>query len=205
MILSFATRISLLGCLLLFIQPSLGRNPYRHRGHPHLYEYIEPVYDIPVQGSGEGIPSFVFRLLDLVNEERRAAGLMPLCLNAKLVLAAQAHSQYMAETRDMSHIGAGRSDPLERITRVGFLDWSGIAENVAYNQPDAVSVMRAWMSSHGHRANILGPYEFFGAGMVDLYWTQDFASSHTEVCVSSGPVQLPPPPPPSQDIPDLPY
>ncbi|TYZ55197.1 hypothetical protein PybrP1_000201, partial [[Pythium] brassicae (nom. inval.)] len=47
----------------------------------------------------------------------------------------------------------------------------------------------SWMTSDGHRANILGAYKFFGTGyahsvssMYKHYWTQDFANGNGESC-----------------------
>ena len=61
--------------------------------------------------------------------------------------------------------------------------WAGLsglaAENIARGQGDATSVMKAWMNSPGHRANILNcEYRTLGVGMYDAvggpWWTQDF-------------------------------
>jgi uncharacterized protein YkwD len=54
------------------------------------------------------------------------------------------------------------------------------SEDIAEGQPDVASVVDAWMSSAGHRRNILGDYTIFGVGEArsrsgQLYWVVDFA------------------------------
>ena len=52
-------------------------------------------------------------------------------------------------------------------------------ENIAQGQPDPASVMADWMTSDGHRANILNPaYASLGVGVHvgagGPWWVQDF-------------------------------
>lgn len=93
-------------------------------------------------------------LVQLVNAERQRRGLHPLrevnCLGADL------HAVAMASRRSMYH--AGR-----------------YAENVAVGQQTPRHVMRSWMSSSGHRANILGRrYREIDVGRQGRYWVQRF-------------------------------
>ncbi|KAJ0402991.1 hypothetical protein ATCC90586_000519 [Pythium insidiosum] len=126
-------------------------------------------------------------ILTAVNLERAKAGLPALCLSSKLTAAAQKHSNDMAAHRSMSHTGSEGSTPQARIEAEGF-QWSAIAENIAEGQISVSDVMSSWMNSPGHRANILGNYKFFGAGMTNddyssqRFWTQVFASSDSEPC-----------------------
>ena len=94
------------------------------------------------------------RIVELVNAERRKAGCSPVTLNATLVKAAQAHSADMAAHQNMSHTGSDGSSPGDRITRAGY-NWSTYGENIAYGYATPEQVMAAWMSSQGHKANIL--------------------------------------------------
>ncbi|KAJ0397012.1 hypothetical protein P43SY_003956 [Pythium insidiosum] len=109
-------------------------------------------------------------ILTAVNLERAKAGLPALCLSSS-----------------MSHTGSEGSTPQARIDAEGF-QWSAIAENIAEGQISVSDVMSSWMNSPGHRANILGNYKFFGAGMTNddyssqRFWTQVFASSDSEPC-----------------------
>ncbi|MGW3008727.1 CAP domain-containing protein [Streptomyces sp. NPDC001219] len=119
------------------------------------------------------------RVVELVNSERRKAGCSPLTVNAKLTKAAQDHSKDMADHRNMSHTGSNGSNPEDRITRAGY-NWSSYGENVAYGYSTPESVMKGWMSSPGHKRNILDcSFKEIGVGHAqpDDYWTQDFGTA----------------------------
>ncbi|MEU9123141.1 CAP domain-containing protein [Streptomyces sp. NPDC048506] len=118
-------------------------------------------------------------MLQLVNSERSKVGCSPLTLNAKLTKAAQDHSNDMAAHRNMSHTGSDGSDPGNRITRAGY-NWSAYGENVAYGYSTPDSVMKGWMSSPGHKRNILDcSFKEIGVGLAQPgdYWTQDFGTA----------------------------
>ncbi|MEV5174139.1 CAP domain-containing protein [Streptomyces flaveolus] len=118
-------------------------------------------------------------ILRLVNAERSKAGCQPLTLNSTLTKAAQAHSDDMAAHQNMSHTGSDGSSPGDRITRAGYT-WSSYGENVAYGYSTADQVMAGWMSSPGHRANILNcGFKEIGVGLAQpgSYWTQDFGTA----------------------------
>ncbi|GGW12600.1 hypothetical protein GCM10010501_13030 [Streptomyces libani subsp. rufus] len=121
----------------------------------------------------------VAEILRLVNAERGKAGCQALTLNPTLTKAAQAHSEDMAAHQNMSHTGSDGSSPGDRITRAGYT-WSSYGENVAYGYGTAEQVMAAWMSSPGHRANILNcGFQEIGVGLAQpgSYWTQDFGTA----------------------------
>ena len=118
-------------------------------------------------------------LLRLVNVERRRVNAPPLVLNDKLTAAAQRHAQDMATSRRMSHTGSDGSTMRSRIDATQY-NWSTIGENVAMGQPTAAAVMAAWMSSPGHRQNILNPaFTELGVGYATganrPYWAHVFA------------------------------
>ncbi|MFF8991064.1 CAP domain-containing protein [Streptomyces sp. NPDC014983] len=122
---------------------------------------------------------FAAQIVQLVNAERAKAGCRPLTLDAKLTEAAQEHSADMAAHQNMSHTGSDGSDPGTRITRAGYT-WSAYGENVAYGYSTAAEVMAGWMSSPGHRANILDcGFQKIGVGLAQpgSYWTQDFGTA----------------------------
>ncbi|MFF8974236.1 CAP domain-containing protein [Streptomyces sp. NPDC014995] len=132
-------------------------------------------------GSGTAAPasSAVARIVALVNSERGKAGCSPVTLDAKLSKAAQAHSADMASHRNMSHTGSDGSNPGERITRAGY-NWKTYGENVAYGYSTPEQVMAGWMSSPGHKRNILTcGFKNIGVGLAQPgnYWTQDFGTA----------------------------
>ncbi|MFF8627755.1 CAP domain-containing protein [Streptomyces werraensis] len=119
----------------------------------------------------------VARVVELVNQERAEAGCAPVTANSTLNTAAQRHSEDMASTGTMSHTGSDGSDPGERITRAGYA-WSTYGENVAYGYSTPEQVMQGWMTSPGHKANILNcSFKEIGVGLSGTYWTQDFGTA----------------------------
>lgn len=119
----------------------------------------------------------IAQLIKLHNEERAKAGLPPLSFNAELEAAAQRHTRDMAKHESMSHKGSDGSSPSERIAATGY-HAQATGENVAEGQDSPAEVMRSWMSSPRHKANILGDFTQIGAAVVKgedgtPYWCVD--------------------------------
>ncbi|MGW2041902.1 CAP domain-containing protein [Streptomyces virginiae] len=116
-------------------------------------------------------------VVTLVNQERAQAGCGPVRANPPLAALAGAFSKDMATRGFFGHDDPDGNTPWDRAAKAGL---SGLgAENIARGQGDAESVMKAWMDSPGHRANILncefrtlGVGAHFAAG--GPWWTQDF-------------------------------
>ena len=117
----------------------------------------------------------------LINRERTERGLPRLTVSVKLDRSAQRWTDAMVDTGRFSHGTAF----MDRISAVG-VDWATVGENIATGYPTPEAVVRAWMHSPGHCANILSPaYREVGTGMADRAipgasnvggtWTQDFA------------------------------
>ena len=86
----------------------------------------------------------------------------------------------MARRGKLAHQGIGDGSPWDRIAATGYPMAAG-GENIAWNQQDVAAVMRAWIGSSGHRANIVGRYTEFGGAVAygprnDPYWSVSFAS-----------------------------
>jgi uncharacterized protein YkwD len=123
-------------------------------------------------------PELEQRMLDLVNAERRAAGLKPVRPDPELVPVARAHSRDMLARGYFSHVSPEGQDLGYRLqqAKVGYLS---AGENLAL-APTLTSAHNGLMHSPGHRANILRPQ--FGrlgigildAGMHGLMVTQNF-------------------------------
>jgi uncharacterized protein YkwD len=96
------------------------------------------------------------QIFDLINGERRQRGLAALVYNAQLDRMAKIQATQMASFQKMAHVLPGAEMPTlaDRAHRVGYA-YGRIAENVAlgYATPDAV--VEGWMTSKGHRENIL--------------------------------------------------
>ena len=114
------------------------------------------------------------RLLARVNSARERHGRKPLratvCLTTKV---AQPWARHMAATENMVHQDMSvLFETCPGLTRVG--------ENIAMGYPTPRAVMKGWMSSEGHRRNILDKrFRKIGLGLARTadgtpYWVQDF-------------------------------
>ncbi|MFF3099157.1 sigma-70 family RNA polymerase sigma factor [Streptomyces cyaneofuscatus] len=120
------------------------------------------------------------QVLQIVNTERAKEGCGPVTSNDLLATAAQRHSADMASRDYFSHTSPDGTDPGDRITAAGYR-WSTYGENIAKGQRTPADVMRSWMDSPGHRANILNcSFKEMGIGKVDSgggpVWTQKFGA-----------------------------
>jgi uncharacterized protein YkwD len=138
-----------------------------------------------VTGAYSGMES---RILSLVNAERRDRGLCPLVRNDRLDQAATLHARNMAAYRKMSHvIPEAKQSTLSARAQYVQYPYAMIAENIAMGQPDAETVVRAWMGSPGHRRNILSPEAAeIGTAVVSsktggLYFCQVFGRRLTSI------------------------
>ncbi len=142
------------------------------------------------------------QVLALTNQERARQGLPALSLDPTLCRSAEAHGQDMASHNFFSHTGSDGSTVDQRIKAAGYAPLWAYGENIAAGQRTPEEVVKAWMNSEGHRANILSPH-FADIGLSYVYqpgttylyyWTQDFAS-HTALEVQPAPTPLPAPMP----------
>jgi uncharacterized protein YkwD len=103
-----------------------------------------------------GLSAIEQAIIDLVNQERLAAGRAALSVNTRLVEAAAHHATNMVLFDTMAHTLPGSDAPTlaDRLQQAGYA-YSAAGENIAWNYPSAQAVMDAWMNSSGHRANIL--------------------------------------------------
>ncbi|GAA3502343.1 hypothetical protein GCM10019016_094510 [Streptomyces prasinosporus] len=104
------------------------------------------------------------QVLELVNEERAKAGCSPVAANGALAALATAFSEDMARRGFFDHTDPDGDTPWDRAQAAGVSDLGG--ENIARGQADAEAVMRAWMDSPGHKANILNcDFRTLGVGV----------------------------------------
>jgi len=94
------------------------------------------------------------RLFDLINYERAMRGLPEYTWNEALARAAREHSRDMGRRDFFGHVNPDGQDPGDRMKEVGYA-WSAWSENVAAGQRAPIEVLEAWLSSPGHRANII--------------------------------------------------
>jgi uncharacterized protein YkwD len=91
------------------------------------------------------VPATVQTLLTLHNQQREMKGRPGLELDQYLCQYAQAHAEWMASHNNLKH-----SDISRLMGR-----YSTAGENIAWNQRNEEEVVKDWMNSPGHRANIL--------------------------------------------------
>jgi len=131
---------------------------------------------IPAQSSTKAYEDEVLRL---VNVERSKNGLPALKSDWQLSRVARYKSQDMINKGYFSHTSPTYGSPFKMMESFG-IRFSAAGENIAYGQRTPAEVMKGWMNSPGHRANILNPsYTHIGIGLAKTskgvnYWTQMF-------------------------------
>ena len=117
--------------------------------------------DKPLRNTGASRRTARRALLCLLNQTRRAHGLPRLRGNPRLLKAAERHSKSMVVRGYFSHDEPGGLSSLDRVRRSGYLSGArrfACGENIGYGQGTTSSprnMMRMWMASAPHRANIL--------------------------------------------------
>jgi len=112
-------------------------------------------------------------ILCLHNQIRAGRGLPLLRENAKLRRAAVGHSADMVDRRFFDHTAPGGSTFVQRIMATRYASrrvaWS-LGENLAWGTGSLATpreIMKAWMNSPGHRANVVRrSYREIGIGVV---------------------------------------
>ncbi len=144
-----------------------------HIANPDLI-YPGQVLNIPTTDSA--VLSFEREVVRLVNVEREKRGLPALTYNWELSRVARIKSQDMRDNGYFSHMSPTYGSPFQMMKSFG-ISYRSAGENIAkgYTTPEAV--VRSWMNSSGHRANILSAsFTEIGVGYVadGHYWTQLF-------------------------------
>lgn len=144
----------------------------------------------------ENVESVVVATLCLVNDERTRFGVPALIEDTRLASAATGHSRDMDARHYFEHESPGGQTLLMRVQASGFIPNGRVGytlgENIAWGTlwlSTPHSIVKAWMSSPGHRANILNrSYRYTGIGVgTDLphsmsegqaggMYTQDFGT-----------------------------
>lgn len=107
------------------------------------------------------------KVFESTNEERIKQGLPPLKYNPALSQAAAAKAQDMFANNYWSHNSPQGKTPWDFFSQVNY-SYSIAGENLAKDFYDTASMMRAWMKSPTHKANIVSTkYHEIGIGVVD--------------------------------------
>jgi uncharacterized protein YkwD len=119
-------------------------------------------------------------VLAIINSERAKNRCQALTVDPRLAAAARKHSADMVARHYFSHTTPDGVDFATRISNEGYpLAMAG--ENIAADQATPTAVMRLWMKSRPHRANILNcKYRQIGIGVANdgrsPVWTLDFGT-----------------------------
>ncbi len=121
--------------------------------------------------------AFIQQVVNLVNQERAKEGLAPLTIDNKVQAAAMVRAEE-CEVR-FSHTRPDGSN-FATALKEQKVSYRSAGENIAYGQQTPEVVMKAWMNSSGHRANIMNPnFTTIGVGYYENangtdYWCQLF-------------------------------
>jgi uncharacterized protein YkwD len=135
---------------------------------------------LPLLSGGQASPAWLQAALGVnvvteLNRVRAARGLRPLRPTASLAAAARRHSSQMGRRGFFAHESADGTPFWRRIERFygprGFRSWE-VGENIFWRSPAstaAISVVRSWLASPSHRANVLSrAWRDVGVGAVSL-------------------------------------
>ncbi|MGI6120513.1 MAG: CAP domain-containing protein [Desulfosporosinus sp.] len=104
-------------------------------------------------------------MVNMINQERSAAGLNPLKVDLRLASVARAKANDMKVNNYFSHTSPTYGSPWDMMQQVG-ISYRRSGENISGNKSVAAS-MASLMQSPGHRANILNPsFTHVGVGIA---------------------------------------
>jgi len=125
------------------------------------------------------VTEFQNRVVELTNAERARNGLGPLKMNWELQRMARVKSEDMRNRNYFAHESPTYGSPFNMMKSFG-ITYATAGENIAAGQQTPEAVVKSWMNSPGHRANILKrEYTEIGCGVAfggsyRIYWTQEF-------------------------------
>jgi uncharacterized protein YkwD len=155
--------LALLMTLLLFLPPAWAQ--------------LRVITNPRGRSSIKHLPEVERRIYQLTNEVRRKKHLPPLDRDNALVATARAHSDDMLRRDFFSHVNPDGKAPQDRIApayartlaRAGENIWGGHGYDYSDSKLMARVIVDSWMTSPGHRANLLNPnYTHLGVGVSVL-------------------------------------
>ena len=137
----------------------------------------QPGGDNDQPGEDTQVRTFAEQVVDLVNAERAKAGLSSLTSDKSIESAALVRAKEIETS--FSHTRPNGSS-FSTVLKENGISYQGSGENIAWGQRTPEEVMKGWMNSEGHRANILNSrFTKIGVGYYQNsagtnYWTQLF-------------------------------
>jgi uncharacterized YkwD family protein len=108
----------------------------------------------PENEADSSISDYEKKVVTLVNAERAKYGLSALKISLELTKGARLKSLDMHDHRYFSHTSATYGTPFAMMKSLG-ITYRTAGENIARGYSTAEAVVKAWMNSKSHRANIL--------------------------------------------------
>jgi uncharacterized protein YkwD len=132
--------------------------------------------------------NYIHKVLELVNEEREAAGVDPLVMTESLCESAMIRATEISV--EFSHTRPNGDFCTSAVQWVG-----SVGENIAWGQNTPENVVDSWMNSKAHRENILrDSFGSIGVGcFVDggmYYWTQVFSGASGKAYKTKGTYEI---------------
>lgn len=165
--------------------PNVPSNPVPNNPRPN---YPVETPEIPAEPTNpaptpsiSGLSAIEAEVVRLVNVERQREGLRPLEASVELSNVARKKSEDMGKNNYFNHNSPTYGSPFDMMKSFG-IKYGTAGENIAKGQLSAQSVVRAWMNSSGHRANIMNPsftrigVGYYQTGNGTNYWTQMFTN-----------------------------
>lgn len=129
--------------------------------------FYKPLSHVGKQVLGIATDISIPRLFELTNEERQKNGVAPLTYNDRLASAATAKAQNMFAHNYWAHYGPDGTSPWDFILGSGYR-YQYAGENLAKDFMYSDEVVKAWMDSPTHRANIVkSEYKEIGFGIMN--------------------------------------
>lgn len=126
---------------------------------PHAHKREAPSGSLPTYNETD--------VIVLTNQERQENGLLALQHDLKLDAAAQIKAEELVKCGCFQHTMPDGQTAWDLLKDAGY-DYQAAGENLAMAYRDAGEMMTAWMTSKGHRLNILNPaFTQIGVGMAD--------------------------------------
>ncbi|MHC1725247.1 MAG: CAP domain-containing protein [Syntrophobacteraceae bacterium] len=152
----------------------------------HLVREIRKNDAAGTGGVVSNVPPLDQKIIELVNKERLIEGLKPLHYNSKLSMAARNYAEDMALNNHFGHTRRDGRKFYQMLFETGY-PVSVCGENLAVGFTAPEEVFEGWISSPGHRVNILNPaFTEIGVGHATgmgirnsklHYWAQNFGGA----------------------------
>lgn len=157
----------------LHARASWGQQIAEKKAHVPAHSAEQECADADLQPTAANAVAINAAILCLHNQSRAGAGVPALRENASLRSAAVRHARDMVSRRFFDHVSPDGSTMVDRIMGARYTSrkqaWS-VGENIAWGSGSLAtprSIVRGWMQSPSHRANILKrAYRDIGIGVV---------------------------------------